>query len=50
MNCLEELRKHLANSTASEEFKRLERHLEGFDTDSAMKSIEAISRALELVI
>jgi HPt (histidine-containing phosphotransfer) domain-containing protein len=50
MNRLDELRKHLANSTAGDEFKRLERHLEGFDTDSALKSIEAISQALELVI
>ena len=50
MNRLEELRKHLDNSTASEEFKRLERYLEGFDTDGALKSIEVISRALELII
>ncbi|MGD9971713.1 MAG: response regulator [Desulfatirhabdiaceae bacterium] len=50
MNCLEALRKHLANSTASEEFKRLERYMEGFDTDSALKSIQIISRDLELVI
>jgi signal transduction histidine kinase/CheY-like chemotaxis protein len=50
MNRLEALRGHLANSSAHEEFKRLERRLEGFDTDGALKSIEAIARALELVL
>jgi HPt (histidine-containing phosphotransfer) domain-containing protein len=50
MNRLEALRGHLANSSAHEEFRRLERQLEGFDTDGALKSIEAIAGALELVL
>ena len=48
MNRLEALRQHLANSSAYEEFKRLEKQVESFDTDSALKSVEAIARALDI--
>ena len=47
---LEDLRQHLTHSSADEEFKRLEKHVEGFDTDSAVKSVEAIARALEIAM
>ena len=48
MNRLEALRKHLAHSSVSEEFKRLEKQVEDFDTDGAFKSVEAIARALDI--
>jgi hypothetical protein len=48
MNRLEALRQHLAHSSAHEEFKRLEKQVEGFDTDDALKSVEAIARALDI--
>ena len=38
MNRLEALKQHLANSSVNEEFKRLEKQVESFDTDSALKS------------
>ena len=44
MNRLEALKEHLANSSVCEEFKRLEKQVEGFDTDSALKSVETIAR------
>jgi hypothetical protein len=48
MNRLEALRQHLANSSAYEEFKWLEKQVESFDTDSALLSVEAIARALNI--
>ena len=45
MNRLEALKQHLANSSLYEEFKRLEKQVENFDTDSALKSVEAIARS-----
>ena len=48
MNRLEALRQHLAHSTAHEDFKRLEKQVESFDTDSALLSVEAIARALNI--
>jgi uncharacterized protein YicC (UPF0701 family) len=48
MNRLEALKQHLVNSSVSEEFKQLEKHVEEFDTDSALKSLEAIGRSLDL--
>jgi len=50
LNRLEALRQHLTHSSAHEEFKRLEKQLEGFDTDSAAKSIEAVARALGIAL
>jgi F0F1-type ATP synthase epsilon subunit len=50
MNRLEALKKHLANSSAHEEFKRLEKQVEGFDTDNALKSVEAIAGALDIAL
>jgi len=50
MNRLEALRQHLAHSSAHEEFKRLEKQVEGFDTDSALKSVEAIARDLGIAL
>ena len=46
MNRLEALRRHLTHSSAHEEFKRMEKQVESFDTDGALESIEAIARAL----
>jgi two-component system sensor histidine kinase/response regulator len=50
MHRLEALRQHLANSSAHEEFKRLERQVESFDTDSALLSVTAIARVLDIVL
>jgi two-component system sensor histidine kinase/response regulator len=50
MNRLETLKRHLSNSPAHEEFRRLEKQVEGFDTDGALKSVEAIARALDIVL
>ena len=48
MNRLEALKQHLANSSVHEEFKRLEKQVEGFDTDSALKSVETIAGKLDI--
>jgi hypothetical protein len=48
MNRLAVLGEPLAHSAVREEFQRLEKHMEGFDTDSALKSIETIARSLEI--
>ncbi|MFH1115585.1 MAG: response regulator [Pseudomonadota bacterium] len=48
MNRLEALKAHLSHSSVCEEFRRLEKHVEGFDTDSALKSVEAIAGKLNL--
>jgi PAS domain S-box-containing protein len=50
MNRLELLRQHLANSSAAEEFVRLEKQVENFDTDGALKSVEAIARVLDVAL
>jgi two-component system sensor histidine kinase/response regulator len=50
LNRLEALKQHLTHSSAYEEFKRLEKQLESFDTDSAAKSIEAVARALDIAL
>jgi hypothetical protein len=43
---LEDLRPHLASSRASEAFKKLEASIDIFDTDEALRQIEAIGRIL----
>lgn len=48
MNRLEALKRLLENSSLYEEFKRLERQVEGFDTDSALKSLEVIAENLDI--
>jgi two-component system, sensor histidine kinase and response regulator len=48
MNRLEALKQHLANSSLYEEFKRLEKQVEGFDTDSALKSVKTIAGMLDI--
>jgi len=48
MNRLEALRQQLKHSSVHEEFKRLEKQVESFDTDSALKSVEAIARVLDI--
>jgi signal transduction histidine kinase/DNA-binding response OmpR family regulator/GAF domain-containing protein/HPt (histidine-containing phosphotransfer) domain-containing protein len=50
MNRLEALRRHLAHSSAQKEFKRLEKQVENFDTDGALKSIEAIATVLDIAL
>jgi two-component system sensor histidine kinase/response regulator len=50
MNRLEALRQHLANSSAHGEFKRLEKQVENFDTDGALKSVEAIAKVLDIEV
>ena len=48
MNRLEALNRHLANSSVKEEFKRLEKQIESFDTDTAFKTVETIAGKLEI--
>ncbi len=48
MNRLETLNRHLANSPIYEEFKRLEKQIENFDTDAALETVETIAGKLEL--
>ena len=48
MNRLEALNRHLANSSVKEEFKRLEKQIESFDTDTALKTVETIAGKLEI--
>ena len=48
MDRLEALNGHLANSSIHEEFKRLEKQVESFDTDTALKTVETIASKLEI--
>ncbi len=48
MNRLEALNRLLANSSVKEEFKRLEKQIESFDTDTALKTVETIAGKLEI--
>lgn len=48
MNRLEALNSRLANSSVYEEFKRLEKQVESFDTDTALKTVETIAGKLEI--
>ena len=50
LNRLAALRQHLVHSSAHEEFKRLEKQVEGFDTDSAMQSVAAVAKALDIAL
>jgi HPt (histidine-containing phosphotransfer) domain-containing protein len=50
MSRMEALRRHLADSPAREAFKRLEKQVESFDTDGALKSIETIAKALNIAV
>ncbi|MCU0594119.1 MAG: response regulator [Desulfobacterota bacterium] len=50
MNRLEVLRRHLARSSAHEEFKRLEKQVEGFDTEGALESVKAIAAVLGMAL
>jgi two-component system, sensor histidine kinase and response regulator len=48
MNRLEALNRRLANSSVKVEFKRLEKQIESFDTDTALKTMEIIAGKLEI--
>ena len=48
MNRLEALNRLLANSLVKEDFKRLEKQIESFDTDTALKTLETIAGKLEI--
>ena len=48
MNRLEALNRLLANSSVKVEFKRLEKQIESFDTDTALKTVENIAGKLEI--
>ena len=39
MNRLEALEQHLGNSDVWEEFSQLKKHIDGFDSDNAMKNL-----------
>jgi len=47
---LEALRRHLMRSFAHEELKLLEKQIESFDTEGAMKSVEAVARVLGVTL
>jgi HPt (histidine-containing phosphotransfer) domain-containing protein len=48
VNRLEALRKHLEYSEVHEQFKRLEKRMEGFDTDKAKEILNEISEILKI--
>jgi hypothetical protein len=50
MNGLEALKQRLARSPVQDEFQRLEKYMEGFSTDTALKSIERIVRSLDITL
>ncbi|MFC1857025.1 response regulator [Thermodesulfobacteriota bacterium] len=50
MNRLEDLRGYLEKSSVWEEFEKLEKHVEGFDTDSASNSLKEIAEKLSISI
>lgn len=47
MNRLEALRGYLEHSLLREDFIRLEKQVEGFDTDSALKTLEKMLRTVD---
>ncbi len=48
MNRLEALKVRLMNSLVREDFQRLEKQVEGFDTDSAMNTVKIIAEKLDI--
>ena len=50
MNRLQVLGEHLGTSSLGNEFKQLVSHVEGFDTDSAMKNLERIAQTLNMTL
>jgi two-component system sensor histidine kinase/response regulator len=48
MNRLEALGRQLVNSAVHEEFKKLEKQVESFDTDAALKIVDDIASKLEI--
>ena len=50
MNRMDALKVHFENSVVRKEFKRLEKHVDGFDTDSAIKSLREIVKTLGIPI
>ena len=48
VNRLEVLKGHLVNSSVKEEFKRLEKQIEGFDTDTALETVKIIAGNLQI--
>jgi polar amino acid transport system substrate-binding protein len=48
MDRLEDLEGHLAASSVGEAFQELVGHVQGFDTDRAMKNLEDIAQALDM--
>jgi len=48
MSRMDALKVHFENSVVREEFKRLEKHVDGFDTDSAIKSLKKIAKTLTI--
>ncbi len=47
---MDALKVHLENSVVRKEFKRLEKYVDGFDTDSAIKSLREIAKTLGIPI
>ena len=45
---LDALKVHFENSVVQEEFRQLENHVDGFDTDSAIMSLKEIAKTLTI--
>jgi HPt (histidine-containing phosphotransfer) domain-containing protein len=50
MSRLEALRQHLSHSSAHEEFKRLEKQVENFDTEGALETVRTIAGTLGIAL
>lgn len=48
MNRLETIEQHLRNSEVLVEFSQLSKHIDGFDTDKAMRSLKVIAAKLDI--
>jgi len=48
MGLLESLKPHLENSSVRGEFRRLEKSLENFDTEDAVRSLQKVAEALDI--
>jgi signal transduction histidine kinase/DNA-binding response OmpR family regulator/HPt (histidine-containing phosphotransfer) domain-containing protein len=48
MNRLEALRQHLRHSEVREAFEQLEGYVEGFDTESALKTVDEIAKKIDI--
>jgi len=50
VNRIETLSQHLRGSSVREQFERLERQVDSFDTEGALETVEAIAKALDMAL